>query len=150
VGQQFDNIKSQALAAAQQTNSYWFDPKGYFNGNNDYSGKLQGIDITIGQDGQLHAKFTYENWTNDIQLTFAPDHQSSTLPDSWKAVSAEWASFNAPAQNPNTNVCLPSKNIVGLANYQQMSALQTVNGLQATDAQQQITQLATAYKDAAA
>jgi hypothetical protein len=146
--QQFDNIKDRALAAARQTNSYWFDPKGYFNANNKYSGKLTGIDPVIGKDGQLHAIFTYENWSIDIQLTFAPDHQPNRLPDSWKAVSAEWASFNAPARSAGANASLPSNNIMGLANYQQVSAAQAAIALQAANAQKQIADLTAKYQDA--
>jgi hypothetical protein len=146
VNLQFENIKEQALAAAYQTNPYWFDQNGYGNLKGEHSGKLTDIKVTIGKDGQLYAKFTYENWTNDIQLT----HQPGTVSDRWKAVSAEWASFNAPARSANRNAGLPNKNIVDLANYQQVLEQQAVNTLQEADARQRITDLTTAYTDAAA
>jgi LysM repeat protein len=142
VNSQFDTIKQQALNAAYKTNSYWFDPNGFTNLNNDYSGKLKGVEVTIGKDGQLYANFTYENRTMQVQLTFPKGSQPND--PAWQQVSQAWASFNAPASS--TTACLASNNVVGLANYEQVSAQQAVNGLQLSDTQQAIGQLTAIYK----
>jgi RimJ/RimL family protein N-acetyltransferase len=146
VNQQYNRLKNQALAATRQAHPNLFDPGGYVTQNGNSSGQLTGTVVTIGKDGQLHATLTYQHWTNDIQLTFAPGRQPAHSTDAQQKASADWASFNAPAQSASANLCLPTRDTVALAIYQQASAQRAVNLLP----QQKVNQLTTAYKDAAA
>jgi hypothetical protein len=138
------NIQGQALSALHQTNPYLFDPGGFVDGNDHYSGKLKSVNVVI-KNNQLYAEITYEHKTLEIQLTFPPGQEPRNRPDAGKQADTQWAALNA-SFNPNTSTsCLTYKNIFDQAYHQQAAAQQAVVNLNLQSYQQLVSQLQQDY-----
>lgn len=151
-------IFDKAVTAYRGENSYLFDPNGFTNLNNDYSGKLEKQEVIV-KDGQIYLRNTYEHGIFDgshvleIQITFAPGKAPRNRSDAGKQVDTQWQSDGRSLQPTTCTVSQDdgwgaAKTAQKQASNDYQSALSGQAKTQKVDIDATIPDLKQAYNDA--